>query len=224
MGYTVGEEVKETLNNMLNKLERKIGNRYIPDLMKYLSLAMLGVYILELLPLRSAAQFLVFSRPLILKGQIWRAITYMLLPPAGNMIVVLISLYFYYFLGTALERSWRGARFCIYYGLGFLCTMIAGFIVGVTTNQYLNYSLILCFAMMYPNQEFMLFFVLPVKVKWIGYLDAAVLIYEMIVGSWPLRVVLLFSMIPFFLFFGKQLWTEGKMALRRLQYRINQHR
>lgn len=216
------------MKNILYQLERKLGRNYIRDLMKYLTLAMLGVFLLEMLtigfPIRSATDFLYFNRDLILKGQVWRAITYMILPPQANLLLILISLYFYYFLGTALERSWGGARFNIYYIIGFLCTLAAGFICGWTTNQYLNYSLLLCFAMMYPNQEFMLFFVLPVKVKWIGYLDAALMIFTLIVGSWTEKVVLLFSMIPFFLFFGRQLWMEAKLAFRRLQYKINQHR
>lgn len=212
------------MKNILNQLERKIGRHYIHDLMKYLTLAMLGVFVLEMLPLRSAAQFLRFDRAKIFKGEIWRAFTYVLLPPGGSMLMVLISLYFYFFLGSSLERSWGGARFNLFCLLGYVCTLAAGFLMGSTTNHYFFYSMILCFAMLYPNQEFLLFFILPVKVKWIGILDALMLVYFMIVGTNVTRVVLLFSMIPFFLFFGKDVWLEAKLAWRRLQYHINQHR
>lgn len=212
------------MKNMLYQLERKMGRYYIHDLMKYLVFAMGAVFVLEMLPLRSAAGFLSFSRDRIMKGEVWRVLTYMLLPPGQSMFSVLISLYLLYSLGTALERSWRGARFNIYYLLGYACTLAAGFITGYTTNMYFNMTLLMCYAMMYPNQEFLLFFILPVKVKWIGLADGAMLIYLLIAGNMVNRIVLLFSMIPFLLFFGKELWVETKLAWRRLQYRINQHR
>lgn len=212
------------MKNILNQIERKMGRYYIHDLMKYMVLAMAGVYLLEWLPIKSAIGLLSFSRERILAGEVWRAVTYMLLPPGYSMLSILLSLYFLYFLGTALEKIWRGARFNVYYLLGFVCTLAAGFIMGYTTNVYFNLTLVLCYAMTNPNQEFMLFFLLPVKVKWIGLADGAALVYYFVVGDTASRVVLLFSLIPFFLFFGKEVWLEAKLALRRLQFRINQHR
>lgn len=212
------------MKNILNQIERKIGRHYIHDLMKYLVIAMAAVFVLELMPIKSAVSFLSFSRERIFAGEVWRAVTYMLLPVNYSYISALLGLYFLYFLGTALERTWRGARFNLYYLLGYLCTLAAGLLMGSTTNFYLNLSLVLCYAMMNPNQEFLLFFILPVKVKWLGLADAAMVIYLFIMGSMTSKVVILFSLIPFFLFFGKDLWLEAKMAFRRLRYRIGQYR
>jgi hypothetical protein len=93
----------------LNDLERRIGRHYIPNLMKYLTLAMLGVFILEYLPLPQSAWYLLyFNRDLILRGEIWRVITFIFLPPNSSLIFILLSLYFYYFLGTSLETTGAG--------------------------------------------------------------------------------------------------------------------
>lgn len=212
------------MKNILNQLERKMGRHYVHDLMKYLIFAMAAVFVLEMMPIRSAAQLLAFNRSKVLGGEAWRVLTYLFLPTGNSYISAILGLYFLFFVGTALEKIWRGARFNVYYLLGYVCTLAAGFLMGTTTNLYLNMSLILCYAMTDPRQEFSLFFVLPVKAKWLGLLDGAMLLYLFVTGSVATKVVILFSLIPFFLFFGKELWLETKLAWRRLQYRINQYR
>ena len=208
--------------NWLNKLERKIGRHYIPDLMKYLCFAMLGVFILEYLPLaRSAWYLLYFNRDLILRGEIWRLITFIFLPPTGSWLFILLSLYFYYFLGTSLENHWGGARFNIYYAIGVLGNILAGFLTGYATNEYLNLSLLLSFAVLYPDMEIMLFFFLPVKLRWIGGAWGLYLAYQLIIMPWQYKVALLFSFLPFILFFGKTAWLQLRMDGRRLMRWIN---
>lgn len=211
--------------DFLNRLERKIGRHAIENLMKYLCVGMLGVFILDYLPmLKSASALLYFSRTLILQGQIWRLVTFVFLPPTGSLLFILLNLYFYYFLGTSLENHWGSARFNLYYALGILGNIIAGFLTGYATNYYLNLSLLLSFAVLYPEMEFMLFFFLPVKVKWIGLFDAALLVYEFIGASWAGRISLLFSLLPFFLFFGKSAWLQIRMDIRRIRMKIDQRR
>ena len=206
--------------NWLDKIERKMGRHYIPNLMKYLCIIMAGMFVLEYLPgLRSAFSLLYFDRARILRGEIWRVITFVFLPPNYSLIGVILSLYFYYFLGTALESRWGSARFNLYYLLGVVGNIVSGFILGFATNAYLNTSLLLAFAIYYPEMEFLLFFFLPVKAKWFGYLAAAGLIYGFIVGTWPARLALVFSLLPVAVFFGKQGWLQLKMDVRKLQYR-----
>ena len=208
--------------NWLNRLERRMGRHYIPHLMQYLTLAMLGVFILEYLPLSKSAWYLLyFDRALILRGEIWRLITFIFLPPTGSWLFILLSLYFYYFLGTSLENHWGGARFNIYYGLGILGNIVSGFLTGAATNSYLNTSLLLSFAVLYPDMEFMLFFFLPVKVRWIGWAWGLYLLYQLAVISWPYKVALVFSFLPFILFFGKTAWLQLRMDGRRLMRWIN---
>ncbi len=208
--------------NWLNRLERRVGRHYIPYLMKYLTLAMLGVFILEYLPLpKSAWALLYFDRDLILEGQIWRLITFIFLPPNSSFLFILLSLYFYYFLGTSLENHWGGARFNIYYAIGVLGNILAGFLTGYATNEYLNLSLLLSFAVLYPDMEFTLFFFLPVKVRWIGWAWGLYLLYQLVTIPWLYKLSLALSLLPFVLFFGKQAWLQLRLDGRRLLRWIN---
>lgn len=205
--------------NGLDRLERKMGRFYLPQLMKYLCLAMLGVFILDYLPLpRSASNLLYFSRSLILQGQIWRIVTYMAVPVGSGMIGMLLRLYFYYFLGTALENRWGSRKFNLYILIGWLSGVLCGFLTGYATNAFLYTTLLLAFAMLYPEMEVMLFFLLPVKVKWLGWLAAAEMAYEFIVSSGMGKLSLLFALAPFLLFFGKDCYLQLKLWLRRLRY------
>lgn len=213
------------MNRWLNQLERRMGRHYIPNLMKYLCIAMLGVFILDYLPLaRSASELLYFHRGRIMQGEIWRVLTFALLPPSGSILWIIFSLYFYYFLGTSLENSWGSARFNLFYLLGIAGNIISGFITGYATNTYLNMSLMLSFAVLYPNMEFTLFFILPVKVKYLGLFWAAMLIYQFLVGSWASRIGLVFSLLPFFLFFGQQAWIQIRWDVRQFINWINTKR
>jgi len=203
----------------LNSLERKLGRHYIRDLMKYLVIAMAGTFILEFLPLpKSAFQLLRFNRAAILQGEIWRVFTFVFLPPTGSIFWIIISLYFYYFLGSTLENQWGSARFNVYYIIGVIGNIIAGFITGYATNEYLNLSLLLAFAAMYPDMEFMLFFFLPVKAKWIGLFDGLYLIYLLIISPWHYKLTIVISLLPFLLFFGGQAWLLIRMEYRRIRH------
>ena len=186
---------------------------------------MLGVFILEYLSLgKSAFGLLYFNRALIFRGEIWRLFTFAFLPPSGSIVWIIFSLYFYYMLGTSLEHSFGSARFNIYYGLGILGNILSGLILGYATNEYLNMSLLLAYAVMFPNQEFLLFFFLPVKVKWLGMFWGAYLIYQLLSVSWPGKLALLLSMLPFILFFGNSAWLQLRMEGRRIMRWINMRR
>lgn len=195
----------------LNFLERKMGKYYIPELMKYLCLGMLGVFVLDFLPFGvSASSLLYFNRDLILQGQIWRAITFVFLPPSSSILFILLSLYFYYFLGTMLENRWGSRRFNLYYLIGVLGNIAAGFITGYATNTYLNLSLFLAIAVLYGDMQVNLFMFLPIKMKYIALVDAALLIYSFLVGSWAARLGLVLSLLPFFLFFGRDAYLAAR--------------
>lgn len=210
--------------NWLTRMERKMGKWYIPELMKYLCIAMLGVFILEYLPLpRSASALLIFDRDLIFRGQIWRLVTFMILPPTGSMFWILFSLYFYFFLGTGLERQWGSRKFNLYMLLGWLCNVAAGLLTGFATNSFLLTSVLLAFAVLYPETEFMLFFILPLKAKWLGVFTAVYLLYQLIVIPWFWKIGLLFSMVPFALFFGRDAYMQGKLWVRHIRYWITVH-
>ena len=56
--------------------------------------------------------------------------------------------------------------------------------------------------------------------KWLSLFAAAVLIYSFLMSGWAARAAMVVSLLPFFLFFGKQAWLQIRMDFRRLMNRI----
>ncbi len=187
----------------LNKLERKYGKYAIPNLMYYIVGITLAVYIVQYVFNISAYRYLAFVPALIMKGQVWRIITFIFIPPSSSIITIAFVMYFYYMMGTTLESEWGTFKFNMYYLFGMLGTIIAAFLTGGGTSVYLNLSLFLAFAYLYPDMEILLFFILPVKVKWIAYLDWAYFIFSLIFGTMISRIAAVASLINFFIFFGE---------------------
>lgn len=206
------------LNLWLYKLERKISRFAIERLMSILTVTMAIVFVADFILAQagygvSLYSLLYFDRAKIFSGQVWRIITFIFLyPSSGNILLTLISLYFYWWLGSTIEGYWGKERFNLYYLFGFLGSLIAGFIVGVMTNEYLNLSLFLAFAMMFPNAEVLLFFVLPIKVKWLGIIDGLLLLSSFIFGNYVIRAAIIAAIVNFLLFFGQQLIYNIKKA------------
>jgi membrane associated rhomboid family serine protease len=186
----------------LNKLERKFGRYAISNLMYYIIGITLAVYIVQYVLNISAYRYLAFIPGLIMKGQVWRIITFIFIPPASSIVTIAFVMYFYYMMGTTLENEWGTFKFNIYYLFGMIGTIIAAFLTGDGTSVYLNLSLFLAFAYLFPDIEILLFFILPVKVKWIAYMDWAYFIFSLIFGTMSTRVAAIASLINFFIFFG----------------------
>ncbi len=142
-----------------------------------------------------------------------------LFPRARARSFIFFTLYFYYLIGTALENRWGSRRFNLYYLIGILGADLGGMLTGYGTSHYLNLSLFLAFACLYPDFEILLFFVLPVKIKYIAYLDAAYLAYRLFFLSWAGRGSVLLSFLPFFLFFGEDLFFRAKRLTWKLKNR-----
>lgn len=187
----------------INKLDRKFGRGGIPHLMYYVTATMLAVFLIELLfPQLGIAGWLYFDRTLILQGQLWRLITFAFLPPSSSVLWIVLSLYFYCLIGNALESEWGTFRFNIFYLCGLLGNILAGFITGSAVNSVLNLSLFLAFAILYPNYQVMLFFIIPIKVKYLALLDAVYFAVQLIFGSWTVRLAVVVSLLNILLFFG----------------------
>ena len=170
--------------NWLNKLERKFGNWAIPNLIVWLIGAYtIGFVLYQVNP--SIIGLLMLSPYHILHGQVWRLITWVFMPTDTNLVYLLIMALFYYQLGTTLERTWGTFRFNVYIFGGMLFTVIGAFLLygimylmngGVTTEMlligtsfstsYINMSIFLAFACMYPDMQVLLMFIIPIKMKW----------------------------------------------------------
>ena len=204
----------------LDKAERKLGRYAIPGLMRFVIIGTAVAYVLYLINPQYLS-YLYLDPQLVLKGQVWRLITFIFIPTnAGNPFFLLISLYFYYFIGKMLEERWGAFRFNVFYFTGILCAILASFLLGIYgVPDYLNETLFLAFATLFPEITVLIFFIIPVKVKWLGWLSAVMLLIQFITGAgWRYRVYILFSLFNYFLFFGPELYRIIRSWIRRESY------
>lgn len=172
-----------------DKLERKMGKYAINNLMMYI----IGIYIMGFVITVFAPgvyeAYLALDAQKILHGEIWRIFTFVLQPPSTSFLFLFFALYFYYMIGSVLERLWGAFRFNLYFFSGVILHVIAALIIYLIFNvsyqmstYYINLALFMAFAFEYPDNEILLFFVLPIKIKWIAYLDAVIFAITIIGG------------------------------------------
>ena len=198
--------------NILNRLERTLGRYAIKQLIVYIVGINALIYVMRIgIPQSNAIGKLWLDPQLIMQGEVWRLITWIFIPPSASMLWIFFILYFYYMVGIGLEQEWGSFRFNLYYFTGVAGTVLAAFIVGYgSTGLYLNLSLFLAFAYIYPDFEILLFFILPVKVKYLAWLNWAFIAFTVITAPIPEKVAALVSISNFFLFFGSDIINNAK--------------
>ncbi len=182
----------------------------IPRLMLYVAVGnavfwLLGVVNTRLWP------YLAFDPYLVLHGQVWRLVSFALIPPSTGMLA-LIAIYFYYWIGSTLEQYWGTPQFTIYFFTGLILTVLYGFLIyfitGVSipvTAEYVYLSMFFSFAVLFPDMQVLLFFIIPVKMKWLAILDAAFFVYGILTTRFPINLLPVVAVLNFFLFCGGEL-------------------
>ena len=198
------------MKNLRRNFERfcyRHHNKGIPNLMLYIVLATAGVYVLTMIdPSGMLYSLLRFDRAAILQGQVWRLLTYIILPEGGNILVTAISLFFYYYIGKTMEQSWGTFRFNLFYFSGVLIMDIAALLLGVNASiGSLNLSLLLSFATMFPENRVLLFYIIPIKMKYLAWFYFAVLIYNCFVFPIIYALFMFSALLNYFLFFGSDI-------------------
>ncbi|MPN05725.1 hypothetical protein SDC9_152978 [bioreactor metagenome] len=210
--------------NFLDKLERKYGKYAIKDLMKYIVILNFAVYLVDniVYPGGYLRSWLILSPSHVMNGQVWRLLTFVLIPPSTSTLWILFALYFYYMIGSSLEGEWGSFKFNIYYLTGIVGTVIGAFITGgVATAVYLNMSLFLAFAYFYPNYQIMLFFVIPMKIKYLALIDVLLLLSSFFTSGLTDKIVIIAALLNFFLFFGKDMLSHVKTRQKVVSNRKN---
>lgn len=232
------------MNRLLNKLEKKIGKYAIKNLVAYL----IGGYIIGYLIYfisPNTLNYLTLEPHYILKGQIWRLVSWVLIPPSGgisgfSLLFAGIMMLFYYQLGRALERTWGAFRFNCYMFGGMICTILGAFLLhailygadipmaqadsviltyreylaqldefkvtqtvigGMFSTSYINESIFLAFAVMYPDMRVLLYFIIPVKMKWMAIFYGVIILIDVIRSDWAGKVAIIASILNFLIFF-----------------------
>ena len=184
------------MNQLLNKLERKFGRYAIQDLIKYVMVFYCAGAVISFINPYIYTRYLSLDFSAILHGQVWRLFTYLLEPldaggSMGGMVIsvlfLLIEVNLFMLFGRSLEQAWGTFRFNMYLLSGWFLNIIAALILYLsplhinayyTGFQYIYWSMFFAFALINPNMELLLYFVLPIKVKWLALLDALFLLYQ----------------------------------------------
>ena len=166
-------------------------------------------------------RLLCFDRDLILQGQVWRLFTYPLTTFNQNILLQLISLFCYFSLGRAMENQWGTFKFNLFYFTGIILMDIYGLIFGCSADvYYLNMSLFLSYATMYPNAHFLLFMIIPVKAWIFALLDLFIVFSGFFSLPFPYNLFPIIALANYFLFFGKDVLNviplSWRMNARRL--------
>ncbi len=174
---------------LINKLERKFGRYAIKNLMYYIILMYALGFVILLVNPDIYYNWLSLNAPAILHGQIWRIFTYIIYPPTGSLITILISLYFYYVVGTMLERQWGSFRFNLYFFTGVLLHAIAAILIYLVWGMvlemgtyYLNLSMFFAFAAMFPDMQVLFMWLIPIKMKWLAWIDGIYFAVTIVAG------------------------------------------
>ena len=204
------------LRNRFDRFCFRHRDKGIPNLMMYVALGSALVYIINMIDKTyTLYNILCFDRAAILQGQIWRLFTYPLVFDMGGILYTAIGLICYYSLGRAIENSWGTFRFNLFYFTGMLLMDIYCMIFGCAASaDYLNLSLFLAYATMYPDAQFLFLFIIPVKARIFALLDLLLMVFGLLMYPFPYNLFSVIALANYFLFFGKDVVNVFPMSWR----------
>ncbi len=208
----------------LDKLERRLGFIAIPGLIRAIVALNVLVFILVYLN-KGFDSYLALDMARVRAGEIWRLVTYIFVPQASHPLFVLVALWFLWFIGDGLERAWGAFRLTLYFLVGMIGTTLAAVLSSSQfSNQMLFTTLFFAFAHFYPEEIIYVFFILPLKIKWIAWVYAAFLVLAFVTQSNSYRLALIAATSNYLIFFGpgviQQLRQRKENAIRRKSFEI----
>ncbi|MCR4728816.1 MAG: hypothetical protein K5796_09270 [Lachnospiraceae bacterium] len=238
----------------MGKFEKKFGKYAIRNLSLIL-VACYGVgYLLMMTPLSYVLNYLTLNPYRIIHGEVWRLVTWIIVPPSGFGLTTLITLFFYWSIGRSLESAWGDWMYNIYIFSGMFFTVLGSFAIMLYyylfpirddlgnalplfllmetaqfafTTYYVNMSIFLAFAATFPNATVLLMFIIPIRVKWLGIIYGAFLVYEFVSavlnGGVITAVVILVSLLNFLIFFFLKLSRSGRSPRARMRQAVRRH-
>jgi len=217
------------LSKLLDRLEARVGrHKGIRNLMTIIVIGTAAVYLADyILPYiangMTASSWLAFNKGAILQGQIWRLITFVFVPDNSyHLILFAVSLYFDWLMGESLQNHWGTLRFTLFYTVGMLGAVISGCITGYATAYYLNMSLMLAMACVYPDMELQLYGMLKIRLKWLALLSVLMMALPMFSArSWHEPVALAAALLNVLLFFADRLMKMIRQKWRHYQWKRN---
>lgn len=208
--------------SIIDSLERRFGKYAIHNLTYYLIIGQVFAYILiYFVPHYETLFFL--QGNLLLRGELWRLITFIFMPISKDLLFVAFTWYIFYIYGISLEQQWGSFRYLVYFLAGYIATIILTLLFPSFPlyNGYIYTSLFLAFAYMYPNYLLYIFFVIPVRVKWLALFTWIGLIVGFVSGPTSTKIITVVSISNFFLFFGKHVFYSLQWRLQGTSYQFS---
>jgi hypothetical protein len=204
---------------LLTKIERLLGRFAIPNLSLYLIIGQIffwGVALMTGFDLDRIALLPVA----VLSGEVWRLLTFLLLPPPYSPVFIAFAWYLFYIMGSALEHFWGEFRYNAFIGLGWFLTAGASFLAPLdqASNLFLAGSVFLAFAYLNPDFVMMIFFILPVKIKWLALIQWLGYGYVLAIGPWSHRLAVLAATGNFLIFFAGDIVNQIRTGRRRMAH------
>lgn len=219
-----------TLSRWLSRFSYNHPNLNITGLIRYVVAGNLLVFMMNLFTHGVSTYWLYFIPELIFKGQVWRLITFIFVPMSFSPLSFILTAVFTYYMGSRLEAAWGSARFTVYYGLGVVLNIIVGLLLAainpayrasVTADmQYLHLSLFFAYATLYPDLTVLAAFFIPIKIKWLALLDAALFVYDILAylsyGQFAMALLPVIAIFNYLIFF----WDDLMDAMGRGRARV----
>ncbi|OGV76243.1 MAG: hypothetical protein A3K19_02150 [Lentisphaerae bacterium RIFOXYB12_FULL_65_16] len=212
-------QIDTRVERILTRLGRRLGWLGIPHLSLILVAGQLTAYVLSQMQLISLAD-LMLDAVRVQQGEVWRLITFLFIPPGTNFIFMAFGWYMFCLMGDALEHEWGEFRYTVYLLVGYLATLAFGWFVvpGSASSGFLAGSVFLAFAVLFPDFQILLFFILPVKVKHLALLTWVWYGFLLLVSAWPTRLMVIASCLNYFLFFGELIVHRMRMGRRKMKF------
>lgn len=215
----------------IDRAEARFGHLAIPGLLRYVAGFNAFCFVLAQVNPRFL-DLLFLQRDLVLQGQVWRLVTYIFIPSIGGFFPDWLgaAMYILYFIwiGDGLDQAMGAFRLNLFYFLGMIGTTVAALLFGVGASGFLlNTSLLFAFARFYPELTIYLFFVLPVKVKWMAWISGAFVLLGFVAGSVAYKTAVVAALANYLLFFGREIFQDARhrqdVSQRRRRFEAATH-
>jgi membrane associated rhomboid family serine protease len=208
--------------SFLDKLERRLGFIAIPALIRAVVTLNALVFVLVYLN-KGFDSYLALDIARVRAGEVWRLVTYIFVPQMGHPLLVVVALWFLWFIGDGLERAWGPFRLTLYFLVGMIGTTVAAVLSNSQfSSQMLFTTLFFAFAHFYPEEIIYVFFILPLKIKWIAWIYAGFLLLSFATQSNSYRMAFVAALSNYLLFFGpgviRHLRQRKEVAVRRSRF------
>ncbi len=214
----------------LDKLERRFGRFAVPNVTVALILGQVLLYIISQNRL-DILDNAILKPNHVLQGEVWRLATFLFVPPGMNLLFAFFFWYLFYIMGTALEQHWGAFRYNVFLLVGVAATIGVSFLTAQTraapsSNLFVQGSVFLAFAHVYPDFVLNLFFVLPIKIKWLALVAWLGYGYGLVTslarGDWIVALLIVASVANFVLFFGGDIIGRLRSKQRRRAWETRQ--